>query len=256
MNLLLLDLRARLGQRGVKVVLGMMAYAVLGLPFLLERPPAHVTEALRAWFGVDRGFVLFLYLWTDVAMNKLIGLVAVAFAGATLIQERDTGVLPLLRSKPITLPRLFLLRAGSAVLLVLGLYWGTALVAVPWFWAKVEGFRPGIFLLSTLVHSGAAAFATALAALIAVLIRRRTASMVVGLIAIFSLIGGSFVGFYVPEWASVASLNPFAQGVQVVGHLGDLGPEDVVIPLLYLGVCVALTLAAGARAAARMEEEL
>lgn len=253
MTLLWLDLTARARSRMTWVALAMLAYAALGLPFLIEAPPPHVVAALTAWFGTAEPFPLFLYLWTDVAMNKVFGLLAVVLAGQTLVQERDTHTLDVLRSKPITLPGLFLLRAGSAIGLTWGLYAVTAVAGIPWFMARVEGFRPGVFLLSTAVHAGAVAFAVALSATIAVVLQRRTQGLVVSLLVVFSLMGGAFAGFYNPDWATIALMNPFAMGVQVVGHAGDLRAIHVLGPLLGTGAATAAMLAVGAAAARRWE---
>ena len=254
MRWLWLDLRARARERTAWLAAGVLVYAVLALPVLLAAPPPHVLEALRGWFGSDQGFVLFLYLWTDVAMNKIVGLLAVVFAGQTLVRERDTGQLDLLRARPVTLARLFLVRAGSAMAWMACLYAGTVAVALPWFALRVEGFRPGVFLLSSLVHGFAALFAVAAAATLSVVIGRRTLGLVVSLVVLMSLIGASFMGFYAPELAWIAQLDPFAQGVSVVGHLADLRPRHVVAPIATLSVTIAATLAVGALAARRWED--
>jgi ABC-2 type transport system permease protein len=254
MTWLWLDLVARARSRTTWVALAMLAYAVVGLPFLMAEPPPHIEAALGAWFGTAEPFLLFLYLWTDVAMNKVFGLVAVVLAGQTLVQERDTHTLDVLRSKPITLPALFLVRAGSAIGLAWGLYAAAALVGLPWFMARVEGFRPGVFLASTAVHAGAVAFAVALSATIAVVIGRRTQALVVSLLVVFTLMGGAFAGFYNPAWATIALLNPFAMGVQVVGHAGDLTAARVLGPLAGTWAATAAMLAVGAAAARRWEE--
>ncbi len=85
MTWLWLDLLARVRARTTWVALAMLAYAVVGLPFLMEKPPPHIEVALGAWFGTAEPFLLFLYLWTDVAMNKVFGLLAVVLAGQTLV---------------------------------------------------------------------------------------------------------------------------------------------------------------------------
>ena len=243
MRWLWLDVGARVRARTTMIALAMLAYALVGLPFLLSKPPEHVEEALLGWFGTAERFQLFLYLWTDVAMNKVFGLLAVILAGQTLVQERDMGVLDVLRSKPVSLRDLFLVRAASAIVVLWGLYALTALVGVVWFSWAVEGFRPGVFLVSSLVHAGAVGFGGALAATLAVVLARRTMGLVVSLIVVFSLMGGAFLGFYNPAWAGVAMINPFALGVQAVGHAADLRVEHVVPPLLGTLAATALTLA-------------
>ena len=67
-----LDYRAALGERKVWFAVGIFAYAVLSLPVLLARPPPHVSNAMETWFGARDPFTLFMFMWTDLAMNKLI----------------------------------------------------------------------------------------------------------------------------------------------------------------------------------------
>lgn len=248
-----LDFRAALRERKVIVAAGLFAYAVLMVPALLSKPPPHVAAAVSTWFGTDDPFALFLYLWTDLALNKLLAVVAVVLAGGLVTRERDLHLLPVLWAKPITPARYFLVRAGSALGVMATLYVGAHVVGAPWFACTVEGFRLGAYLVSMLLHLWAALFATALAATVSVLVQRRGLAALVTLLTVFTLIGASFIGFYNPAWASWSLVNPFSLGVQALAHVDDLSLAHVLPALLALVGIVGVTLAIGARSARRME---
>lgn len=248
-----LDFRATLRERKVLASVGLFVYAILAVPALFSRPPAHVTDAVRAWFGTADPFALFLYLWTDLALNKLLAVLAVVLAGGVVIRERDLRILPVLWAKPISPARYFLVRATSACTVMGTLYVGAHLVGLPWFLSTVQGFRVGPYLASMALHVWAAMFATALAATVAVVVRRRGLAALVTLLLLFTLIGASFLGFYNPAWATLALVNPFSLGVQALAHLDDLAPAHVLAPMAGLVAAVVATLAVGAAFARRME---
>ncbi len=248
-----LDYRASLRERKVWFAVAIFAYATLSLPVLLSHPPPHVRDAMEAWFGARDPFTLFMFMWTDLAMNKLLVVLAVVLAGGVLLRERDTGVLPLLAAKPISLPRYFVVRTTSTCAVMATLYLGTHLVAALYFGAMVEGFRPGDFLAAAALHVWAAIFATALAATLSVVVGRRGPGLLAGLLALFSLVGMAFIGFYNPAWAAAARVNPITLGVQALGHLDALGPGVLLPPMLALIAITALTIAAGAWSVRNME---
>ena len=248
-----LDYRAALRERKVWFAVGIFAYAILSLPLLLAQPPPHVRDAMDAWFGARDPFTLFMFMWTDLAMNKLVATLAVVLAGGVVLRERDTGVLPLLAAKPMSLPRYFTVRALSTCGVMATVYIGAQLVAALYFGAMVEGFRVGPFLAAGALHVWAAIFATALAATLLVLVGRRGPGLLAGLLALFTLVGLAFIGFYNPAWASVSLVNPISLGVQSLGHLDALGPGVLLPPMLALIVITALTIAGGAWAVRNME---
>ncbi len=252
-RLFLLDLRASLAERKVWLALAMYAYALLGMPALLSRPPAHVQEAVAGWFGTEDPFALFLYLWTDVAMNKLLAILGVVLAGGLLVREKELGILPILWSKPISRERWFLVRAASALGVTAILYLGAHLVGLLWFSRTVPGFRAVPFLASMSLHLWAALFATALSATLGVLIGRRGPAALVSVLVLLVLVGSAFAGFYNPEWSRYVAWNPITLGVQVLGHTGDLRLSHVLEPMAALMGVVGVTLLLGARAARRVE---
>lgn len=248
-----LDYRAALRERKVWFAVAIFAYATLSLPMLLAHPPPHVRDAMDTWFGTRDPFTLFMFMWTDLAMNKLIAMLAVILAGGVLLRERDTGVLPLLAAKPISLPQYFAVRTLSTCGVMATVYLAAQLAGVAYFSATVDGFRPGPFLAAASLHVWAAIFATALAATLLVVVGRRGPGLLVGLLALFALVGLAFIGFYNPAWAALSLINPISLGVQSLGHLGDLGPAVLVPPALALAALTALTIAVGAWSVRKME---
>lgn len=248
-----LDFRAALRERKVLLAAGMYAYAVLGLPVLLSKPPPHVTDAVTSWFGTVDPFALFLFLWTDIALNKLLAILAVVLGGGLVTRERDLRILPVLWAKPITPARYFLVRASSALGVAAVLYVGAHLIGAPYFAWRVEGFRLAPYFASMALHLWAALFGVALAATLSVIVGRRGLAALISLLVLFTLIGGAFVGFYNPAWATLSLMNPIALGVQAVGHLDTLGVAHVLPPMGALIALVAATLAVGAAFARRVE---
>lgn len=252
-RLFYLDYRALLRERKVAVAAGLFLYAIVSMPALFSKPPAHVVQAIQQWFGTSDPFAMFLYMWTDLAMNKLAAVVAVVVAGGLLARERDTGVLPLLLSKPVVPGRYFLVRLASAWAVIATLYVGAHAVGAVVFWRTVEGFRPGLFFASMSLHLFTLLFSAALSAMIAVMMKRRAMAMITSLLVLISLMGASFVGFYQPAWRTASLFNPFTLGVQVLAHLDSLSWHHVAAPMAAL---IALTLAAagaGALAVRRIE---
>lgn len=252
-RLIYLDYRALLRERKVQVIMGLYVYAVLVMPVLLSQPPEHMLAAIKTWFGTSDRFALFLYMWTDLTMNKIAVVAAVVTAGSLLSRERDTGVLPLLWSKPVHRGRYFLARLAS-VLAVLGtLYVGAHLVGSLYFVRAVAGFRPGVFFASMSLHLFTVLFSAALAAAVGVVIKKRSLAMLTSLLGLFALMGGSFAGFYQPAWRTASLFNPFSLGVEALAHLGALAPIHILAPMAALCVLTLGAAFAGAAAARRLE---
>jgi ABC-2 type transport system permease protein len=245
-RLLWLDLCASLRERKTLLAAGMVAYAALTMPFIASKPPAHVLSALKEWFGTSDPFMIFLFVWIDLAMNKTIAVLGVVLAGGLVIRERETGVLQVLLSKPMSPAAYFLMRTLSACGVMALLYIGGHLLAAPIVARLVPGFRPGLFFASMAVHLFAAFFTVCLSALMAVLIQRRSLAALVSLLVLFLLVGLAFMGFYNPAWREASLFNPITQGISVLGHVDDLRPGHVLGPIaILLGMNVAV-LALGA----------
>ncbi len=248
-----LDYLASLRERKVWLAIAVLAYAVLALPVLFARPPPHVSEAMSTWFGTQDPFMLFMYIWIDLAMNKVVGILPVILGGSIVLRERDTHVLPVLAAKPLSLPRYFVVRTLSACAVMATLYVGTQAVGALYFAPQVQGFRAGTFFAVMSVHVWVAIFATALAATIAVWVGRRALGALVAILVLSLLVGMSLVGFYNPAWRRLSLVNPISIGVQPLGNLDALGPADILVPMLVLLALSGGTIALGALAVRRME---
>lgn len=248
-----LDYLATLRERKTWIAAAMLAYAVLAIPVLFERPPAHVHDAIREWFGQDDPFALFMYLWIDLAMNKIAAFLPVVLASGVVLRERDTGVLAVLASKPISMSRYFVVRALSVCAVTATLYALAQLGGALWFGARIAGFRAGPFLAAMSLHAFAVVFATALSAAVAVWVGRRAAAALVSLGVLSSLVGLALVGYYQPAWREVSWLNPIALGSSSLGALDDLGVATLAPPMLALSALSAVAIAVGALGARRIE---
>ena len=248
-----LDYLATLRERKTWLCAALMLYAVLSIPIVLARPPEHVRDAIALWFGADRPFVVFMYVWIDLVMNKVIAFLPVVLASGLVLRERDTGVLPLLASKPISLPRYFALRAMSACAVMATLHVGAQVLGLAYFNAHIPGFRPGAFLAAMSLHLFAAIFATGLSAAIAGWVKRRGASALIGLFVLSALVGLSLIGFYQPAWRSVTLVNPITLGALALGDLDHIGPALLAPPMLALLLLSAAAIAIGAAGVRRME---
>lgn len=253
MHLALLDYRATLRERKTWLAAAMLVYAVLAIPILLERPPAHVREAIAAWFGDADPFAVFMFVWIDLVMNKVVAFIPVLLASGVLLRERDTGVLALLAAKPISMPRYFVLRTLSVCAVMLTLYAATQLLAALWFPGRVAGFRPGTFLAAMSLHAFSAVFVTAFAATVIVAVGRRGAGVLVALMLVGLLVGLALVGFYQPAWYTATLANPLTLGALAMRDLAGPRPATLIPPMLALVGMTAVTIAIGARFARRVE---
>ncbi len=248
-----IDYLTTLRERKTLVAAGMMLYAVLAMPFMFAKPPEHVRAAITEWFGSEDPFSLFMYLWLDLAMNKVIAFIPVVLASGLVLRERDTGVLPVLASKPLSMSRYFVIRTISACAVVATLYVVTQVVAAIWFSARIEGFRPATFLGAMSLHLFAALFATAFTAALAAWIKRRGATALAALGVLSLLVGLALIGFYQPAWRALSQLNPITLGSLSLAHLSSLGAGVLLPPMLALTALTAITIAAGALGVRRME---
>jgi ABC-2 type transport system permease protein len=251
-TLLAADVRARLGERKTRALAVAYALAVLAAPKLLEKPPPHLLDAARTWFGTDAPGALFLYVWTDLAMNKLVVLAAITLGSGVLVGEAASRSLVLWLSKPVLPSQLYVVRVGSAALVGAGLYLAAQVLGLLWFPLVVDGFDPVTFAASAVVHVGALVSSVLLTGLLAVVTGRQLPAALVAVGLLFTLVGATFLGVYDPAWAHVAAANPFTQASSVVTHQGHLDAGAVIAPILILLALDAALLALGARAARRM----
>jgi len=246
-RLVLLDFLATLRERKTWIAAAMLAYAVLAIPMVLEKPPEHVREAISVWFDDTEPFAVFMFVWVDLAMNKTHAFLPVVLGSGVLLRERDTGVLELLAAKPVSMSRYFVVRALSVCAVMLSLFVAAQLFGAAWFSMKVKGFHVKPFLGAMALHALGGVWATALAATIAVAVRRRGISALVSLLVLGSLVGLSLVGYYQPAWRAMTYANPFTLAALSLGRLGSLDAAFLLPPMLALLALTALTIAVGAR---------
>ena len=250
LRLLWLDYVATLRERKTWLGVLVLAYAVLAMPVVLERPPEHVKHAIATWLGSSDPFVVFMYVWLDLAMNKVIAFLPVVMASGLVLRERDLRILPVLASKPISLPRYFAVRTLSACGVVATLHIGAQILGAAWFSLRIPGFRVVPFVEAMSPHAFAAIFATALSATIGAWVKHRAASALVGFSILSALVGLALVGFYQPAWRSVTMLNPITLGSSA---LHDLGGGLQVAPMIALVVLTGAAVALGALGVRRIE---
>ncbi len=251
--LMLLDYLTTLRERKTWILAALMLYAVGSVPVLLANPPPHVVGAIHAWFGDADAFTLFMYLWIDVAMNKVVLFGSVVLASGVVLRERDTGVLPILLSKPLSASRYFVVRTVSVCAVMATLHALTQLAGAVWFSVRVEGFRVGTFLAAMSLHLFAAVFTTALCATLAVWIGRRGPAVLVSLGVLSTMVGLALIGFYQPAWRAWSLLDPVTLGALSLGHLDALDAGVLIPPMLALTVLTVLTALVGALRVRRLE---
>jgi ABC-2 type transport system permease protein len=247
------EVRALLRARRTRLAAGLLLYALLAAPFLLTNPPPHVAKAAAQWFSGDPAFALFLFVWTDLALNKLAAIVGVVLAGGIVREEQARGLLPLLWAKPITPTRYFLVKLAAAALVFALLFAAAALFGLLLFPWRVAGFQPLAFLVVSAVHLLGALFAVVLSATVAVLIPRRLTAMLTSFVVLMLLVGSAFIGFYNPAWAGWAAVNPFYHAVWLLGHLDALTVAVVLRPVAILLLVHAAIAGAGVLAVRRVE---
>lgn len=247
------EVRALLRARRTRLAAGIVLYAVIGAPFLLARPPAHVAEAAATWFSGDPAFALFLFVWTDLALNKMAAILGVVLAGGIVREDQARGLLPLLWAKPISRAQYYLVKLAAAAIVFALLLGGAGLLGLLLFPLRVEGFRAGPFVIVSAIHLIGALFAVTLSGAIATVIPRRLTAMLTSLVVLMLLVGTAFLGFYNPAWADYVALNPFYQAVWLLGQLDDLTVATALRPLAVLLPLHAAVVAFGALAVRRID---
>lgn len=228
------SLQLSVRNRSTLLVFGLLFYAILLLPFLLAKPPPAMLQAMRVWFGEGSPFVLFLFIWLDLALNKLAAIAGAILAAGLVIQEQAQRQLILYWSKPITPQQYFLTRLIALLIIVSGLFLMIMLLGLLWFPWHVAEFRPGPFILLSLVQLGAALFAVNFSAMIAVLIRRQLTALLISISLLLLLVSTAFLALYQPAWKNFLWFNPFYHGVSLMGQLSNLTGWTILQPICFL----------------------
>lgn|SRR5262245_22063894 len=242
--------------RTAMLIWAMMIYALLALPFIMQKPQPELVHAIATWLGSDDVHAkLLLFMWVDASMNKLAMIMGPVLAGGVIVDERARGSLDIFASKP--------LRAADYFTVKLAASWGAfatfylagvagAAITFPW---RVPGFNPGDLLALSAVHLFAALFAVTFSATMAVVFERKLIGMLMSFSVLATLVGFAFLGFWAPAYRTVSYLNPFFDGVVLIGSLNDYGAWDIVWPVLLLvGFNLAVATIGRRRATVVLEE--
>jgi ABC-2 type transport system permease protein len=239
-----------LKSRQAALIIAAMVYSMIAMPFLLARPHEELLTALRSWFGESQlDLRFFLFVWFDLAMNKITVLCGAVLAAGIITDERSKGMLDIFLSKPVTPRRYFLVKLAAAAAVVVVIYIVVVLVGVARFSQSVKGFDVRIFLLLASVHLLVAVYAVVFAGTMAVFFRHKLSAMLTTIMVLSILVGLAFLGFYDPRFQTVSLVNPFYHAVVLIGSIDDIRLADVAKPVLWLvGFNVATALVGAHRA--------
>lgn len=246
------EYRRLMSGRVVKVILVMMAYLLLMLPFVLAKPQPGLAASLANWFGAEHmSTKLLAFFWADGAMNKFAMIMGPILAGGIIIDERSRNQLDLLLSKPISIENYFTAKLAAAWGVMATLYLGAVLVAALTFPLRLPPFSLADFLTLALMYTFVVLFAVAFSAWMAVCFRRKLTALLVSFLVLATLSAFAFMGFYYPALRPVMYLNPFFHGVGIIAQMGEHKAADVVLPVAAMSAANALILILGRRAAVR-----
>ena len=242
--------------RTAVILWAMMIYALLALPFIMQKPQPELVHAIATWLGSDDVYgKLLLFMWVDASMNKFAMIMGPVLAGGIIVDERARGSLDIFASKPLWAADYFTMKLAAS--------WGAfatfylagvvgAAMTFPW---RVPGFDVGDLLALSAVHLFAALFAVTFSATMAVVFERKLIGMLVSFTVLAFFVGFAFLGFWAPAYRTVSYLNPFFDGVVLIASLNDYGTWDIVWPvLLLLGFNLAVAAIGRRRATVVLEE--
>jgi len=224
-----------LRSRTAKLAAAMVVYAVIVIPVLMARPPEEMLRGMASWLGAEGARdKLFLFIWTDGAMNKFSAIMGTVLAGGIIVDERARGTLDLLAAKPVRGADYFTVKLAAAAATLATLYVGGVLLGLITFPWRVSGFRAGDFLALSAVHLFAAVFATTLAGVMAVYFKSKLTGMLVSVLLLFMLVGTAFIGFYWPVLRAASYVNPYYHGVALIAAIDHYGAADIALPIAWL----------------------
>jgi ABC-2 type transport system permease protein len=212
-----------------------LAYTIIALPFLMAKPPPELTHFIAAWLGPDAAEAkLLLFMWVDAAMNKLAVILGPALAGGIIVDERSRGTLDLFAAKPIRAEDYFTVKLGAAVAALASFYVAACLGAIATFPWRVANFDISDFIALSAVHLFAAIFSATFAATVATFFARKLNGLLVSISVLGLLVGLAFLGFYYPAYRTVSYLNPFFDGIVLIGSINRFGAFDMLFPIAVL----------------------
>ena len=208
--------------------------ALVAVPFLLKNPPPEVVEAVESWFNNGSTFVVFLFVWIDLALNKTVVLLGAILSAGIMVDERARNILTLYLSKPIRPESYFASKTLAAALVFAWWYAFTAIVGALTLPYRVEGFQPATFLAVSAMHLFAGTFAVCLSATLSQSFERRLSAFLASMLAIMLLVGLAFLPFYNRDLWIIGALNPFYHAVSIFGELDHLNYGHVFSRILLL----------------------
>ncbi|MGE0752429.1 hypothetical protein [Pseudorhodoplanes sp.] len=217
------------------LIWAVIAYAVVALPFLMAKPPPELLGFIEDWLGrEDAHGKLLLFMWVDAAMNKLAIILGPALAGGIIADERAHGTLDLFAAKPVSPQTYYTIKLAAAGSALATFYLAACLVAAVTFPWRVDGFDVVDVTALSAVHLFAAIFSASFAGAVATFFERRLTGMLVSVAVLGVLVGIAFLGFYYPAYRTVSFVNPFFDGVFLIGSIGHIRAGDVALPVLLL----------------------
>ncbi|MEM1009882.1 MAG: hypothetical protein AAGJ35_12870, partial [Myxococcota bacterium] len=128
------EIQRVLRSRLIKIILGFMLYALIGVPFITQKPPDYVVKNVSVFFGKSAfSLTLFLFVWIDLALNKLAVFCGIVLAGGIFSDQRARKTLDLFLSKPIQPHTFFQVKVLAACIVFALLYLTCTVVGVVYF---------------------------------------------------------------------------------------------------------------------------
>jgi ABC-2 type transport system permease protein len=238
--------------RVATVIIVMLAYTLIMLPFVLANPQPAIGEALAKWFGSDRiTSKVIIFFWTDGAMSKFAAVMGPILAGGIMIDERSRNLLDVLLSKPVRPEDYFLAKLTAAWAAMATFYGGAVAIAALTFPMRLPGFVLHDFLALCAMHGFAVLFAITFSAWMAVTFNRKLTALMVSFLVLSMLVAFSFMGFYYPPLRLPMYLNPFYHGVSIIAKIGTYGWADILGAIAAIVAANAVVAVLGRRAAAK-----
>jgi ABC-2 type transport system permease protein len=217
------------------LIWAVLLYTLAALPFLMAKPPPELLHFIADWLGPEAAeATMMLFMWVDAAMNKLAVILGPVLAGGIIVDERSRGTLDLLASKPIRAEDYFTIKLGAAVATLATLYAAACLGATLTFPWRVAGFDIFDFLALSIEHLFAVLFAATFSAAVATFFLRRLTGLLVSVSVLGLLVGVAFLGFYYPAYRTVSYLNPFFDGIFLIGSINRFDAFDMLFPIALL----------------------
>jgi ABC-type transport system involved in multi-copper enzyme maturation permease subunit len=221
--------------RLARLILALMIYSLIVVPFIMEKPSAELLHALASWLGPDDiQTKLILFVWIDASMNKFAVILGPVLAGGIIVDERSRGLLDVLMAKPIRAVDYFTVKLAASSAAFASFYlFGVvgALCTFPW---RLKGFVVSDFLALSAVHLFAAIFAATFAGTIALFFKRKLTGLLTSVLLLGTFVGCSWLGFINPAYLAISYLNPFFQGISLIAQIQNYSAWDIIQPIIVL----------------------